>query len=134
MSRQAAIVFGIANFVTAGLLAFGVFVALPARWWVVDAPAAALVVLELASGAGLLGGRSWAVRAARISSGAALACGLFAVSALAVTASWLAGVYGAVGQGGAVILALVAALVLPYAVLLPSVELVWLCRSPGRER
>ncbi|MDP9034331.1 MAG: hypothetical protein M3O50_05960 [Myxococcota bacterium] len=134
MPRRAAIVFGIANLATAGLLAFGVFVGLPGRWWVVDVPAAVLVVFELASGVGLLGGQSWAAFAARVSSVAALACGLLAVSMLAVSASWLAGVYGAVGRGGAVILALVAALVVPYAVILPSVELMWLRRGPGRER
>ena len=45
---------------------------------------------------------------------------------LALTASWLAGIYGPVGAGGAAIMALVAALALPYLVVLPCVELVWL--------
>lgn len=134
MSRSLAIVFGTANIVTAALLAFGVFVALPARWWPVDAPAGALIALEVASGIALLLRLSWAARAARVCSATTLACGLLAVTSLGVSASWLAGVYGSVGQGGAIILALVAALVLPYAVVLPAVELVWLGRGPGPAR
>ncbi len=126
--------FGTANLLAGALLAFGVFVALPARWWPVDVPAGALVGLELASGLGLLIGASWSVRAARVSSAVALVCGLLTVTALAVSASWLAGVYGSVGQGGAVILALVGALVVPYVVLLPAVELVWLARGPRAAR
>ena len=47
---------------------------------------------------------------------------------LALTASWLSGVYGSVGMGGGIILALVAALALPYLVVLPCVEL--LCIGP----
>ncbi len=60
----------------------------------------------------------------------ALALGLFAVTVVAVTASWLSGIYGPVGRGGAIILALVAALALPYLVVLPVVQLVWL--RPGK--
>jgi hypothetical protein len=60
--------------------------------------------------------------------GAALALvfGLVLVTALALTASWLSGVYGPVGRGGALLLTLVAALALPYLVVLPLVQLVWL--------
>jgi hypothetical protein len=57
---------------------------------------------------------------------AALALGLLVVSLLAMTAGWLSGVYGPVGKGGAVVLVLVAALALPYVIVLPSAELVWL--------
>ena len=60
-----------------------------------------------------------------------LALGLALVTVLAVTASWLSGVYGPVGAGGAVVLVLVAALALPYLVVLPVVRLVWL-RGAGR--
>ena len=47
-------------------------------------------------------------------------------AALVLTASWLAGVYGPVGRGGAMIFGLVAAMVLPYTILLPAAELLWL--------
>jgi hypothetical protein len=129
LTRRAAVVFGIADVVTAALVAFGVFVALPARWAPVDVAAIALIASDLAAGVGLLAGRSWAVRVARAASGLSLALGLGLVTVLAVTASWLSGVYGPVGTGGAVILVLVAALALPYLVVWPVVRLVWL-RDP----
>jgi hypothetical protein len=124
----AALTFGVANVLTAALLFFGVFVALPARWWPVDAGAGILLSLELASGVALLRGAAWAARAATAACLVALALGLSTVTLLAATASWLAGVYGPIGRGGAIILALVAALALPYIIVLPAVELLWLRR------
>ena len=131
LSRRASIVFAIADVLTALLLLFGVFVGLPTRWWPVDTSALVLAAIEIAAGAGLLVGAGWAVRVARIAGLAALATGLFTVTLLAVTASWLSGVYGPVGHGGALILALVAALVFPYLVVAPVIKLWWL--RPGAE-
>jgi hypothetical protein len=129
-----AIVFGVANVLTAVLLLFGVFVALPARWWPVDTGASVLVALELASGIALVRGADWAPRIAMVACVVALALGLTTVSVLAATASWLSGVYGPVGKGGAIVLALVGALALPYVVVLPAVQLLWLrARSERRE-
>jgi hypothetical protein len=126
LSRRAALVFGIADLLTAAVVGLGVFVALPARWWPVDSAAALLAAMELAAGVGLLARTPWASAWARAASAVALALGLFTVTVLAVTASWLSGVYGPVGTGGAIILTLVALLTLPYLVVLPLVELVWL--------
>jgi hypothetical protein len=130
LSRRAALVLGIADLLTAAAVGLGVFVALPARWWPVDVAAAVLTALELGAGVGLLVRATWAERAARAASAVALALGLFLVTVLAVTASWLSGVYGPVGAGGAIILTLVAVLALPYLVVLPVVELVWLRPVP----
>ncbi|MGD0527512.1 MAG: hypothetical protein ABSE49_20385, partial [Polyangiaceae bacterium] len=107
LSRRAALVLGIADLLTAAAVGLGVFVALPARWWPVDVAAAVLTALELGAGVGLLVRATWAERAARAASAVALALGLFLVTVLAVTASWLSGVYGPVGAGGAIILTLV---------------------------
>lgn len=133
LSRRAAVVFGIANLLTAALVAFGVFAGLPARWWPVDTGATVLVLVELSSGAALLLGTAWAPRLARIAAAAALALGMLTVSFAAVTAAWLSGVYGPVGKGGGIVLALVAALALPYVVVLPAVELVWLRPRAGED-
>lgn len=130
LSRRAALVFGIANLLTAAVVGAGVFVALPARWAPVDWAAAGLVALEFAAGAGLVTRMTWGERVARAASAVALALGLFLVTVLAVTASWLSGVYGPVGAGGGIILALVAGLALPYLVVLPVVQLVWLKPGP----
>jgi hypothetical protein len=126
LSRRATLVFGAVDLVTAAVIALGVFRGLPARWAPVDVPAAALVALELASAAGLIAGAPWGRRVARVTSALALALGLALVTTLALAASWLSGVYGPVGLGGAVVLALVAALAVPYLVVAPAVQLVWM--------
>jgi hypothetical protein len=132
-TRRAAVVFGVADLVTGALVLFGVFRALPARWWPVDVTGAGVGALELAAGVALLSRapRPAVLALARVASAVALAVGLFGVTVLAVTATWLSGVYGPVGGGGAIILALVAALALPYLVVLPVVQLVWLRPVPG---
>lgn len=129
--RSTALVLGFANALTAGLVVFGVFVALPTRWLPVDGAAAVLALIQGASAVGLLGGASWAAPVARAAGAIALGLGLLAVTALATTASWLSGVYGPVGRGGSIVLALVAALVFPYLVVLPVVQLLHL-RAPPR--
>lgn len=131
LSRRAALVFGIADLVIAAVVALGVFVGLPSRWAPVDAAAVVLTGAQVAAGVGLLAARAWAPRVARAASALALALGLGLVTVLGITASWLSGVYGPVGAGGAVVLVLVAALALPYLVVLPLVQLVWL-RGAGR--
>ena len=126
ISRRASVVFGVAEAVVALLVGVGVFAALPARWAPVDVVAGALVLLKVASSAGLLADRSWARAAAVASASAALALGLFVVTGLGLAAGWLAGIYGSVGAGGALMFGLVAALVVPYLVVLPAVQLGWL--------
>ncbi len=126
LSRSAAITFGIANLLTGAVVGLGVFVALPARWWPVDVAAALLTALEVAAGVALVAKAAWAERLARAACALALSLGLFTVTVLSVTASWLSGVYGPVGRGGAIVLTLVALLALPYVVVLPVVQLVWL--------
>jgi len=120
------ILFGLLDLLSVGLIAFGVFHALPARWWPVDTVAAGLCLLLTVAGAGLITRSAWSRRLARIASFVSLAIGLLLFTALALTASYLGGIYGPVGRGGAVILILVAALVLPYLVGLPVAQLLWL--------
>ena len=117
---------GAANLTSAALVVFGVFGALPARWWPIDVAASVVSLLLAAAGVGLLAGAAWADRAARAASFVALGLGLALVATVALTASYLSGIYGPVGRGGAIILVLVAALALPYLVVMPAVQLVWL--------
>ncbi len=129
LTPRASRVFGCAHAATALLVVIGVFWALPERWWPVDLPASLLALGLGASALGLLLRTSWAERVARLASLAALVVGALLVGLLAVTASHLAGLYGPVGQGGALILGLVAALALPYLIVLPAVMLAWLSES-----
>jgi hypothetical protein len=123
MTRRARIGFGIGNLVLAAFVAVGVFRLLPTRWWVVDGGAGIAAALLGGAGLALLLNKPVAERLARIASGVVLALGLALFAALALTASWIHGVYGPVGKGGAIIFALVAALVLPYLVVFPAVQL-----------
>ncbi len=125
-ARLVAIAFGIVHLVTAALIVFGVFFGLPARWAPVDVTAAVLIALEAAAGGALLARSAWAERVASAAAIVALVIGLAVVTTLALTASWLSGVYGPVGRGGGIILVLVAAMVLPYLVVLPAVQLFWM--------
>lgn len=122
-SSRAALFFGVGHGVTALVVGVGVFAGLPARWWPVDVGAGLLVALQLAAVAALVRETPWSTRILRTAAAVALAMGLFLVTTLTLTAGWLSGVYGPVGQGGAIVLVLVAALVLPYLVVLPLAEL-----------
>jgi hypothetical protein len=124
--QVAALAFGAVNIVSALLVYVGVFEGLPARYWPVDIAAAVVFLALVTGGIGLLANARWGKWAARIGAAIALAVGLALVSVVAVTASYLSGIYGPVGRGGALILVLVAALALPYLVVLPAAELVWL--------
>lgn len=124
--RRARIGFGIANVAVAVFVIAGVFRFLPARWWVVDTGAVIVGLLLGASGVALLAKAPVAERLTRIAAGLVLGIGLALVTALVTTAGWISGVYGQVGASGAIIFGLVGALVLPYVVVLPAVELAWI--------
>ncbi len=124
--RKAALAFAVVDLLTAVLLGFGVFVALPSRYLPVDLTAVALILGQLAAAGALFARVPWGARVAAIASLVMLVVGLALVTVLALTASWLSGVYGPVGHGGGIILLLVALLSLPYLVALPLVQLVWM--------
>jgi hypothetical protein len=120
------VLFGTLNLVAALVTVIGVFQALPTRWLPVDLPAGIVALLLAAAGGGLLSRAPWGLRVARIASMVTLGAGLLLVALLVFTASYLNGIYGPVGHGGALILILVAALALPYLVAFPASQLLWL--------
>jgi hypothetical protein len=130
--RRARIGFGLANLGVALFVVVGVFRFLPTRWWVVDVFAVVVALLLGASGAALLAKSSFAESLTRVASALVLAIGMVLFTALVTTAGWISGVYGQVGKSGAIIFGLVAALVLPYIVVLPAVELAWI--GPRKKR
>ena len=108
------------------LLLLAVWRLLPARWAPVDALGTALALGCLFGGGALLSGARVGPRAARVVSVVTLGVGLLVTSALCVTVAHLVGSYGPVGQGGAVLMGVIALLVLPYLVALPLLQLLWL--------
>ena len=115
--------------VVAALLMIGIWVALPARYAVVDVLGTGVALLYAAAAAGLLSGARWGHSLARGASYIALGLGALTVTLLAMSAAQLSGLYGPVGSGGALLLGTVALLVLPYLVALPAVQLALLRRG-----
>jgi len=116
----------------AALVGVGVFRGLPVRDAWVDTLAAALCGALAVAAAGLLARAKWRERFARAVAWSVLAVGLVTVAALALTASHIAGLYGPVGSGGALIFGLVAALLVPYLIVAPALAVHWLSRRRPR--
>jgi hypothetical protein len=106
----------------------GVWAGLPTRWLWVDLPATLLGLANVASAIALVAGLAWARRRARTVTQLGLGLGCVTVTLLAWSASHLAGQYGPVGAGGALLLSAIAALIVPYFVGLPLLQ-AWLLRS-----
>jgi hypothetical protein len=123
------VLFGAVDLVSAVVIYTAVFQGLPTRYWLIDGGAAIVCLLFASAGAGLLTKARWAELAATVASCVSLVLGLLLVSTLALTASYLAGIYGAIGRGGSIILSLAAALTFPYLVALPLAQLAWLYRG-----
>jgi hypothetical protein len=134
MSTRARWLFGLADLLTAVIVGIGVFVGLPARYAPVDVSAAVVVALMGAAGVMLLLRARLAERVARVASAVALGAGAVLIAASAWSASYLWGIYAPVGRGGAIILLLVAALALPYLIVLPAAQLVWTMPSASTEK
>jgi hypothetical protein len=118
-----------AQLLLALLLLGGVWFGLPARWLWVDVPGTALGVGALAAAVALSRRAAWAPGFARGVLWAELIIGTLTASLLASAAAQLAGSYGPVGAGGALLLITIAALLLPYLVVFPALQLRWL-REP----
>ena len=125
-SKRARISCAIGSFTSAIVVAGGVFGGLPARWAPVDVTAVIAAVVCSASGVLWLLDSRHAPLVGRVVSTAMLALGIALVVVLAATASYLSGIYGPVGKGGAMLLLFVAALVVPYGIALPGAQLLYL--------
>lgn len=116
----------LAQLMLALLLSVGIWVALPARYLLVDVVGSLIAMLAAGAAVGLIAGASWSLALARVAAAFELVIGTLCVSALALSVSQLAGAYGPVGAGGALLMGTIALLVLPYLVLLPALQLYWL--------
>lgn len=116
------------HLITAAIVGVGVFVGLPQRWWPVDAVGVVVVMVSLLA--------AFTVRDPARDATTALVCKAHLLvagallAALLSGAAFLLGVYGPLGQGGLVVFALVMALVIPYLVAVPALELAWLRTRP----
>jgi hypothetical protein len=126
-SREAiAWAFAVGNGLLAVLLCIGVFGALPVRYWAVDGSTCALAGLLALSSFGLLRSSPWRWRALRASALCELAIGLSAIAALALGVSYLGGVHNEVGRNALVAWIAGSALLFPYLIVYPALQLLWI--------
>jgi hypothetical protein len=112
--------------VLAAAIVLGVFVALPARFWVVDVPAALLTIAAAGSALGLALGSLWGLELARRTGQFALLTGFALLAGLANGVTALRAVYGPLGQGGVLVFLLIMLLVIPYLIVVPALMLLWI--------
>ena len=105
------------------LVLVGIWLGLPARWLWVDVPGTLLGLACAATAAALFARAPWALALARVVLWAELIAGTTLVTLLGTGIGQLAGAYGPVGSGGALLLGTIAALVLPYLVVFPALQL-----------
>ncbi|HYQ03533.1 MAG TPA: hypothetical protein VER96_32895 [Polyangiaceae bacterium] len=121
--------FGVLNALSALVLLVGVFGVVQPRFWALDVPLATIALLELVSAVGLLAKLKWALRALTVSAWVSFVLGLLVVSLILLTMVFLRGIHGDFGVAGLAISGLIIALLVPYTVLLPGLELLWLKRQ-----
>jgi hypothetical protein len=122
------ITFAMLNALVAVMLLVGVFGLIQPRFWVLDIPAAALALVELVSAVALFARLPWALRALSVSAWVTFVVALILVALIALTMVFLRSVHGEDGFAATAVSALVIALLVPYTLLLPAVQLLWLKR------
>lgn len=125
-------VMGALNVGTALLLLGCIWKALPVRWAPVDVLGTLLALLFLASGVMLWRGQKGSRKVGIWSAGVILVSGAILGTALMVTAGTLAGLYGPVGGGGALILGAAFFMMVPYFIVFPASQLYFLLDGPAR--
>ncbi len=131
MTRTSRIAIACAQAVIGVLIVCGIWLGLPARWLPVDVLGTALALGALSAAIAVLAlrGNPRAMQWVKIVLWAELVLGTLTLTLLATSMAHLAGSYGPVGDGGAVLMGAIFVLVAPYLVALPALQLRWLRRS-----
>jgi hypothetical protein len=128
------ITFGVLNAVSALVLLVGVFAVVQPRFWVLDVPAAIIAFVDLVSAVGLLARLPWALRALTVSAWVSFVLGLTIVTLIIVTIVFLRGIHGDYGVAALAVSSLIVLLLVPYTVVLPALQLLWLKRQRAELR
>jgi cellulose synthase/poly-beta-1,6-N-acetylglucosamine synthase-like glycosyltransferase len=126
--------FAVLNLVSALVLLLGVFGVVEPRFWALDVPAAIIALALLVSAVGLVGRLPWALRALEVAAWVSFVLGLTIVSLIVITIVFLRGIHGDYGYGALLVSGLIVALLVPYTVVLPALELLWLKRQRAESR
>jgi hypothetical protein len=126
------IIFGVLNGLVALILLVGVFGLMQPRFWAVDVPSGLLAAVELVSAIALCARRPWALRALSLAAWVTFVGGLLLVGLIVLTMVFLRSVHGEDGLVATAVSGLVVALLVPYTLLLPVAQLLWLkARQPS---
>ena len=123
MSPLARRIWGLVDLVYGAVLAAVVLGALPERHLAVDALGCASSLVLVTAGLALVGNAAWAARAARAACTILLVTGVVLLGGIIASIGFLHGIYGAVGELGVAVLCVLAALAVPYFVVLPLLQL-----------
>ena len=134
LSHPARLTFGILNLLTALILLGGLFVVVQPRFWAFDLPLALIALAQLVSGVALLAKLKWATRALGIAAWASFGLGLLVISLVVLSMVFLRGILGDYGVAALAVSGLIVALLVPYVLLLPALELLWLKRALSESR
>jgi hypothetical protein len=127
---RAPLTFGLLNGVAGLVLLVGVFVLAQPRFWALDVPALLIGAVQLASAVALLARLPWALRALSVAAWVSFVLGLAVVFLIVVSMVFLRAIHGDYGVAALAVSGLVVALLVPYIVVLPALELLWL----GKQR
>lgn len=119
------VAFGVWNALSAVVLWVGDFVVQP-RFWALDVPLGLIALVQLASAVALLAKLPWALRALAIAAWVSFALGLLVLSLVVLSMVFLRGIHGDYGVAGLAVSGLIIALLVPYVVLMPALQLLWL--------
>jgi hypothetical protein len=128
------LVFAVLNALVATILLIGVFGLIQPRFWALDVPAGLLSAVELVSAVALFARLPWALRALALAAWVTFVGGLFLVGMIVLTMVFLRSVHGEDGFAASAVSGLVIALLVPYTLLLPSAQLLWLKRQPNEPK
>jgi hypothetical protein len=131
--RRYEVGFALGNVLPVAVLSVGLF-ALPVRWWPADVVVGAAILAVLATSAFVMSRPAQSRPALRIGAQVLLGIGLLIVAAAVLSMAFLAGIHGDFGRGGVTLMILVAFLVLPYTIVYPAIQLLWLGPRPRKQK
>jgi hypothetical protein len=123
------LIFAVLNALVAVLFLVGVFGLIQPRFWALDVPAGVLSAVELVSAVALFARLPWALRALSVAAWVTFVGGLLLVGMIVLTMVFLRSVHGEDGFAASAVSGLVVALLVPYTLLLPTAQLLWLKRQ-----
>jgi MFS superfamily sulfate permease-like transporter len=121
--------FAVGNALLALIVLLALFRDPGARSSIAIIPCVLLAALLFASSFGLLRSTAWSLLVLRASAWTGLACGLCALATIAISSLQLSRIEAGIGEGRSLAPLLLLALLLPYLILYPSAQLLWVQRQ-----